>query len=128
MFIKEYFKVMIPFENYLLEKGYIAYSKQWINNKWEYLPPVNISSTMSGGICTHYIKDNVQIVIGLNEKDKPITLCNPRPSIIIERKLDCLTEWNDDAMNIVLSKIDFDTIYRAMFDKNETIKIDLKND
>ena len=63
-----------------------------------------------------------QIVFGLREKDKPSTLISPRPKIKV-KKLITINEKQrefiqdescDDSMNIVLSKIGFEDIFKAM--------------
>lgn len=67
-----------------------------------------------------------QISFGLNEAGKPPTLIHPRPKIKVKKSvfIDNIkheiiqTEFNDDAMNIVLSKIDFEQILKAMYDKS----------
>ena len=70
-----------------------------------------------------------EIIIGLHEKDKPITLIYPRPFIEITRN-DVFddskdNEYLDNNMNIVLEKIDHNEIFEAMYDKNKIIKIKL---
>ena len=71
-----------------------------------------------------------EIIFGLHEFKKPPTLVFPRPKIEITRldekgKKIIKTDIYDDSMNIVLSNIDFEEIFKAMYDKNICIKIDL---
>lgn len=118
---------MIAFENYLIEKGYKKYAWDSKTNKF-YEPKNHIISTMVN-LAHFYIKDDIRIAIGLHEKDKPVTLIYPRPNILIKKEIGdeiiFLTEQEDDAVNIVLSKIDFETIYKAMFDKSTVIKLSI---
>ena len=69
-----------------------------------------------------------EICFGLNEKDKPPTLCCPRPNILVKRKRNGVTyiedESFDDSMNVVLKEISFDKIYEAMFNKAITFEFD----
>jgi hypothetical protein len=74
-----------------------------------------------------------EIVFGLREKDKPPTLISPRPRIkvkrfitINEKQVEVLEDEKfDDSMNIVLSKIDFEKIFKAMYDKSICFDFDL---
>ena len=76
-----------------------------------------------------------EICFGLHEKDKPPTLISPRPririqkTIIIEsKKVDIvLTEMHDDAMNIVLKEIEYEDIFKAMYDKSICFNFDLRD-
>lgn len=74
-----------------------------------------------------------QIVFGLREKDKPSTLISPRPKIKV-KKLITINEKQrefiqdescDDSMNIVLSKIGFEDIFKAMYDDSICFSFDL---
>jgi hypothetical protein len=114
---------MIAFENYLIDKGFEKYA--WNTNKAEYYKPkTHIISTMVN-ICHIYIKGDLKIVVGLHEVGKPVTLVNPRPRIIIEKIVDnkktTITEYEDDAMNIVLQKFSFDEIFEAMYNKDKVL-------
>lgn len=75
-----------------------------------------------------------QIDFGLGEQGKPPTLIEPRPKIKVQKSIFIdglkseitLTEWNDDAMNIVLSKIDFEQIFKAMYDNSICFEFDFR--
>ena len=43
----------------------------------------SLSTMNNGGVTTHFIKDDKEIIFGLNEYKKPPTLISPRPNIII---------------------------------------------
>lgn len=74
-----------------------------------------------------------EIVFGLREKDKPPTLISPRPRIrvkrfrtINEKQIEVIENQDfDDSMNIVLSKIDFEDILKAMYDNSICFDFDL---
>lgn len=74
-----------------------------------------------------------EIVFGLHEGGKPPTLISPRPRIKIKRTITknsirkevVITEQSDDAMNIVLSKVDPIIIYKAMYDNSICFDFDL---
>ena len=74
-----------------------------------------------------------EIVFGLREKDKPPTLISPRPKIrvkrfrtINEKQIEVIENQDfDDSMNIVLSKIDFEDIFKAMYDNSICFDFDL---
>ena len=76
-----------------------------------------------------------EICFGLHEMGKPPTLINPRPKIRIQKTITedsvkrdiVITEKNDDAMNIVLSKIEYEDIFKAMFDKSICLELDLRD-
>ena len=79
-------------------------------------------------------KDFEKIIqYGLHENNKPSTLISPRPRIKVKRFRTYFekehkvieTEKNDDSMNIVISKINFEEIYKAMFDKSILFEFDL---
>jgi hypothetical protein len=119
---------MIKFEEYLVNKGYEQFAFSF--DKGYYKPKTYIISTLVnlGHIYINSDKEH-KIVIGLHEKNKPVTLISPRPRIEVKRLIDdkvvIFNEWYDDEMNVVLSKVDFDLIYKAMFDKDIIIKVDL---
>lgn len=74
-----------------------------------------------------------EIVFGFREKDKPPTLISPRPRIIVkrfrtinEKQIEVIENQDfDDSMNIVLSKIDFEDIFKAMYDNSIYFDFDL---
>jgi hypothetical protein len=76
---------------------------------------------------------NKEICFGLHEAGKPPTLIYPRPLIEVKRirnienkQVEVIeSEQWDDSMNIVLSKIDFEDILKAMYDKSIIFKFDL---
>lgn len=77
-----------------------------------------------------------EICFGLREAGKPPTLICPRPKIRIQKtiikgsfKRDIIiTEEWDDAMNIVLKEIEYEDIFKAMFDKSICFEFDLRKD
>lgn len=143
---------MIKFEEYLVNRGYKQFAFSFDKGGY-YKPQTYVISTMVnlGHIYIHETDVNLlqkieqgkttldksiswedrknEIVIGLHEKDKPVTLISPRPRIEVKRLIDdkvvIFNEWYDDEMNVVLSKVDFDLIYNAMYDKDIIIKVDL---
>jgi hypothetical protein len=145
---------MTKFEEFLVDKGYIMYAFDFKENKF-YKPKVHIISTMTNirhfyihnsdtdllkriekeeNPNNFSLKDfEKTIIYGLSEKDKPSTLISPRPRILVKRfrtyneqqyKV-IESEKNDDSMNIVISKINFEDIYKAMYDKSIVFKFDL---
>ena len=68
-----------------------------------------------------------EICFGLHEKDKPCTLISPRPRIRVLKNDITLTEQNDDAMNIVLKEIEYEEIFKAMYDKSICFEFDLRD-
>ena len=70
-----------------------------------------------------------EICFGLHEVGKPPTLVFPRPKIEVKRIKDgrvvVENETYDDSMNVVLKDITCEEIFKAMFDENIVIKIDL---
>lgn len=68
-----------------------------------------------------------EICFGLHEKDKPCTLISPRPRIRVMKNDITLTEQDDDAMNIVLKEIEYEEIFKAMYDKTICFEFDLRD-
>jgi hypothetical protein len=76
-----------------------------------------------------------EICFGLHEQDKPPTLISPRPRIRIQKTVTIdsvkkdivITEQNDDAMNIVLKEIEYEEIFRAMYDNSICFEFDLRD-
>ena len=146
---------MIKFETFLIDKGYIMFAFNAKEIKY-YKPKIHIISTMInlGHIYIHNSDTNLlnkieqgksvmdddftfedrkeQIVIGLHEKNKPVTLISPRPRIEVKRLIEdkvCISnELYDDNMNIILSNIDFEYILEAIYNKEIILKIDLTNE
>jgi len=139
---------MIAFENYLIDKGYIKF--QFDANEMKYKKAKkHIISTMVnlGYSYIHNTDVNLlnkieqgksvldkdftwedrknEIVVGLHETKKPVTLINPRPRILIEKIVDDevirMSEYEDDSMNIILQKFSFDEIFEAMYDKEKIL-------
>ena len=114
---------MIAFENYLIEKGYIKFRFDANDMKYKKADTHIISTMVNIGYI--YIKDDIKIVVGLHEANKPVTLITPRPNILIEKIVDdktiTITQYEDDAMNIALQKFSFDEIFEAMYDKEKTL-------
>lgn len=125
---------MTNFEEFLIEKGYVKYVYNSKDKRY-YKPKAHIISTMEN-ICHIYIKDNKEeekIVFGLSEKDKPPTLIYPRPRIRVKKLINfnneliqiTQNEQEDNSMNIVLSKINFEETFKAMYDKSICFEFDL---
>jgi hypothetical protein len=140
---------MTKFEQFLIDKGYLKFAFNAKKMKY-YKPNSHIISSMVNlwHVYIHnsdidllnkieqgesVMKDDFtleirkkEIVFGLNEKDKPVTLISPRPNIkvkrfknINEQKIEVIEyEYCDDSMNIVLSKISCEQIFKAMYDKS----------
>lgn len=70
-----------------------------------------------------------EIIFGLNEFKKPPTLIYPRPRIEVKRikdgKIIVEGEYLDDSMNIVLSCIPYEEVFKAMYDDTIVLKVDL---
>jgi len=142
---------MTKFELFLIDKGYLMFAFDAKKGVY-YKPKTHIISTMVnlGHIYIHNSDTNLlnkienneeithedrvnQIVFGLNQADRPPTLIYPRPNIKVKRKkiIDneeyffIENESLDDSMNIVLSKIDFEEIFKAMYDKSMCFEFDL---
>ena len=129
---------MTKFESFLINKGYIMFAFDAKEMKY-YKPKAHIISTMVnlGHIYIHNSDTNLlnkieqgksvmeddftwedrknEIVFGLHEAGKPTTLISPRPKIRVKREDKILTEKQDDAMNIVLSKIPYEEILEKMY-------------
>jgi hypothetical protein len=118
---------MTKFETFLIDKGYTMYAFNAKENKL-YKPKTHVISTMVN-LGHIYIHNSNKIVFGLHEKGKPTTLISPRPRIEIKRLIDdkvvIFDEWYDDSMNVVLSKINFEDIFKAMYNKEIILKIEL---
>ena len=110
---------MTKFEQFLLDKGY----KKYIKKDNSYIEVDTHSLSTMGNIDHRYILNGNEICFGLHEKGKPPTLIHPRPNIRFEREGKILTEFWDDAMNVVLDKVDYDIILEYMYDKTKVINI-----
>jgi hypothetical protein len=142
-------KFMTRFENFLIDKGYIMYvldckemkykkAKQHIistmvnldhryihNSDTILLDKINKGKSVMDDDFTWDDRRN-EICFGLREYGKPPTLISPRPRIRIKTKDKILTEQDDDAMNIVFLKIDYEDIFKAMYDKSIIFDLDLR--
>ena len=141
------------FEQMLLNKGYIKYILNCKTMKFE-VAEGHIISTMLNidHRYFHNADENIlqkiasgksvmeedftlddrsgEICFGLHENGKPPTLISPRPKIEIKRIRDgkevIEDEQYDDSMNIVLRDVPCEDIFKAMYDKSVSIKIDLR--
>lgn len=113
------------FTKYLIEDlGFKTYRKvqgSYVENN------INDFSTLqNGGIDVRYVKDDIEIIWGLHEMNKPPTLISPRPNITVETKKDGkiikINQLRDDAMNICLKEEKAEDIYKALFDKSIKFK------
>jgi hypothetical protein len=145
---------MTKFEEFLIDKGHIMYAFDFKEEKF-YKPKGHIISTMvnlyhfyihnsnidlikkieNGENVKNFTENDYEKIIqyGLHEYNKPSTLISPRPRIQVKRFRTYFeeqhkvieTEKNDDSINIVISKINFEEIYKAMYDKSIVFKFDL---
>lgn len=146
---------MTGFEQFLIDKGYVKYILNGKNMKFEIAHGHIISTMLNIDHRYFHVTDiNVikkiqdgksvmdedftwedrkgEICFGLNEAGKPCTLVSPRPIIRIKRitngKEIIESEKFDDSMNVVLQKIEYKEIFKAMYDNSIIIQIDLTND
>jgi len=141
---------MNGFENFLIDKGYQRYildckdmkykkSNEYIistmvnldhryihNSDFNLLDKINKGKSVIDKDFTFEDRKN-EIVFGLHEMNKPVTLIYPRPRIKIKKENILITEEEDDAMNIVLKKVVFEEIFKAMYNKSICFYFDLKN-
>lgn len=139
------------FENFLIGKGYIKHILNCKTMKFELAKGHTISTMVN--LDHRYIHETDknlldkiasgksvmdkdftwddrkgEICFGLNEAYKPPTLCSPRPRIIVKRKKDDKTYYEDerldDSMNIVLKNKSFEEIFNAMFDTSIVFEFD----
>lgn len=143
---------MTGFENFLIDKGYIKFAFDAEKGKY-YQPGNYVISTMSnlGHLYIHESDINLlskinegkstrnnsitledrknEIIYGLHEKNKPPTLIQPRPKIKVKRKKEdnivIEDEQYDDSMNITLQQIEYETIFKGMYDKSICFEFDL---
>lgn len=112
----------MSFEQFLIDKGF---KKMILNLKtWQYEPADNHVLSTYGPTEFRYLKDDKEILWGLNERRKPPTLVSPRPQIRMKRDGVYWNQERDDAMNIVLKTIDYDRIYEAMYDHSIVFEVD----
>lgn len=143
---------MTNFENMLIDKGYIKHILNCKTMKYE-IANKHVISTMVN-LDHRYIHKTDEVLLkkieqgksvmdddftwedrkgvicfGLHEKGKPPTLINPRPRIEVKRIKDgkevIENEQFDDSMNVVLKDIPHEEIFKAMYDTDIVIKIDL---
>lgn len=141
---------MHKFELFLQKKGYLKYRLDTKTMKYVACSNHEISTMVNIDHRYFHKKDPVlehihkpiskidnnllkrEITFGLNEFGKPSTLKHPRPNIILKRstadKIIIENKKHDDAMNVILEKVDHDLILDAMFDQKKTIKIEIGNE
>ena len=139
---------MTKFELFLIDKGYLMFAFDAKKGIY-YKPKTHIISTMvnirhiyihnSDLNLLNKIENNEeinhedcdkQISFGLHEANKPPTLIYPRPRISVKRidkdnNVFSSNENFDDNMNLVLSKINFEEIFNAMYDNSICFELDL---
>lgn len=98
---------MIDFERYLVDNGFEVKRKVMKNGNWIYEDGYRTPSTMMN-IDNRYIKADLEIVIGLHEVGKPITLIYPRPKGI------CM---DDDMNRFLLNNSNLDVL-KSIYDNN----------
>ena len=93
----------------------ISFEKFLIDNGWTTSDIGPYSSL--GTVQKKYLKDGKEILIGLSEKGKPVTLISPRPSVI-------RVGWNgtinhvfpdDDLTNRILQVVSNERILESLF-------------
>lgn len=89
----------------------ISFEKHLIENGWTTTDTGHYSSL--GTVQKKYTKDGKEIIIGLSERGKPVTLVYPRPTIIHKGFYENL---NDDFMNRILQTIPNERILESLFD------------
>jgi len=117
---------MSEFEAYLQSLGYKPFKKIFSKkNGWEYIELKNneidfFSSMVEGRIDNRWIKDEIEIIYGLHERDKPPTLCWPRPEeakrgyIIFGGENEHNIISGDDIMNRMLKQHTPKEIYKMI--------------
>lgn len=145
-------KRMTQFEQMLLDKGYIKHILNFKTMKFEIAKGHTISTIINlDHRYFHKTDENVlhkiaigksvmekdftwedrkgEICFGLHEAGKPPTLIFPRPRIEVKRikggREVIENEQDDDSMNVVLKDIPHEEIFKAMYDREVVIKIDL---
>lgn len=143
---------MTQFEQMLLDKGYIKYILNCKTMKFEVAKGHTISTMVNlDHRYFHNTDENIlqkiaigksvteddftledrrlEICFGLNESGKHPTLISPRPRIEVKRikngKKVIENEQFDDSMNVVLKHFSHEEIFKAMYDSDIVIKIDL---
>ena len=143
---------MTQFEQMLLDKGYIKHILNCKTMKFEMAKGHTISTMVN--LDHRYFQNtdtNIlqkiaseksvleedftwfdrkgEICFGLHEAGKPPTLISPRPRIEVKRIKEgrevIENEQYDDSMNVVLKDISNEEIFKAMYDRDIVIKIDL---
>ena len=122
---------MTSFEYMLIDKGYTKHIFNCITMEHELTTEHVISSMVN--LDHRYIRGDNYICFGLNEKGKPSTLISPRPTITIQREREINgekvtvfeDETLDDSMNVLLTKVDNEDIYNALYDDSIKFFIDL---
>lgn len=116
---------MDAFEKFLVEKGYKVSHMNHSTMKREdgYL---NISTLVN--LSNEYEKDGVTICYGLYEANKPPTLIGPRPIPCWRIEPNTLKDGkfktcfgvpcDDDIMNQILRKVDFEIILKHILNRN----------
>jgi len=143
---------MTKFEQMLLDKGYIKHILNCKTMKFEMAKGHTISTMVNlDHRYFHNTDTNIlqkiasrksvleedftwenrkgEICFGLNQVGKPPTLIKPRPRIEVKRIKEgrevIENEQYDDSMNVVLKDISHEEIFKAMYDRDIVIKIDL---
>lgn len=122
---------MTSFESMLLDKGYTKHIFNCKTMEHEPTEKHEISSMVN--LDHRYILGDRYIVFGLHERHRPPTLISPRPRITIQREREINgekvtvfeDETLDDSMNVLLTKIDNEDIYDALYDDSIKFFIDL---
>lgn len=99
---------MSPFEQHLISVGFKRYRKSYEKKNWVYTPSndgYSFSSMVSGELDYRYLHGDKEVIFGLSEKDKPPTLCWPRPKGVV----------SDDAMNRILKENNPEKVYKMIY-------------
>lgn len=109
------------FGNFLIRKGFIPFSYKFINGKFEYKDPVQLSTITNGGLDTRYIKDGLEITIGFQEKGLPPTILWPR--LNIKRNGPYVHGFQHETIRI-LDKYKNEDILKGLIDKTIIFELD----
>ncbi len=114
---------MTGFEKYLIGKGYKMYNYR----KGSFVRTDKHRVSSMDNLYMHYVLnedfDNY-ITFGLHEAGYPPTLMHPRPNLSTQYKEGRIEEVRDKDMIRALTIIDYDTIYKALFDRSIVLDID----
>lgn len=139
------------FEEFLLDKGYMPFKVSMKTGKFEPVNPLRHSySSLDDNIKLDYfhlsetdILNKIErgtplygftqeerlkaIQYGLSEVHHPPVLLHPRPLIVVKRNDEDHFQDRDSSIDVVMEKIDHETIFKAMYNNYIVFVIDLRN-